>query len=95
MKVSDLLTDESKWTQGAYGRDTHGKLTSIVSHSAVCWCLVGALWLCYRDGGDGSDDAANDVERRVITRIGNMAAWNDAPNRTFAEVRALVLELDL
>ncbi len=99
MKVSDLLTDASRWTQGAYGRDTNGAPMSIESPLAVCWCLVGALWRCYRTDvqGSSSDVIANDAERRVTTRIGvmSMMAWNDAPDRTFADVHALIEALDL
>ncbi len=95
MKVSELLTDASRWTQGAYGRDRNGDPVLLRSKAAVCWCLAGAVAFCYRDGVHWSDDVANDVELRIGKRLGGMTAWNDDPDRTFAEVRALILELDL
>ena len=47
MKVKDLLTDESKWTKGAYSRDAEGETTDLLDRGAVCWCLRGAIDLCY------------------------------------------------
>lgn len=49
MKVKELLTDESKWTRGAYARDSMGHHISSTDPDAKCWCLQGAIDFCYRD----------------------------------------------
>lgn len=88
MKVQDILTDESKWTQGRDARDANGNEILPLADEAVCWCLGGAL-----------------VKAGIFQLIGNLLfkplngqsiwLWNDAPERTFAEVRALIEELDI
>jgi len=85
MKVRDLLTDESKWCKHVFNGPNG-------SH-----CLVGAILVCY-------DHIAE--KRLVIQHIfrylglsaiagtsSSITVWND--NATFAEVRALVEELDI
>ena len=94
MKVRDLLTDETKWTKGAFARDKEGKVIGSGSPLACCWCLSGAAFHCV---GDDSDESAYAILARIRERVGHasVAAWNDDPKRTFAEVRALVEELDI
>ncbi len=92
MKVADLYTDSSRWTKGAYERNAAGEPIRFQKEGAVCWCLVGAMQQCYLT--EGSYGARM---RAVAAHVGcyDLTAWNDAPERTFAEVRALVEELDL
>lgn len=49
MKVQELLSDRSKWTQGRLARDARGIPCSPRSSEAVCWCVYGALDKCYQD----------------------------------------------
>jgi len=97
MKVRDLLSSPEKWTQGVIARDATGFGCDATDDDAVCWCLTGALVKCYgpmkafsmvglfypripANGGSHSDD---------------IGIWNDAPERTYPEVKALVDELDI
>lgn len=91
MKVRDLLTDESKWTKSLYARDRDGFATDCDSLTATCWCLDGAMQRCYGLTQD-YNLAFVCVARRIKSGV---VAWNDAPERTFGEVRALVEELDI
>lgn len=43
MKVSEILTDESKWCRGYGAVDAEGKGVPTASDKAVKWCLVGAI----------------------------------------------------
>ncbi len=90
MKVRDLLTDESKWTKDTYARDKDGNATTPGASDAVCWCLVGALERCYIPTSEFGL-----VYERLARRTDGAAKWNDASERTFPEVRALVEELDI
>ncbi len=91
MKVRDLLTDESKWTQHLYARDANGVTTDLSGPYATCWCLVGALERCYGMTPEFSL-AYTRLARRTVNGV---TEWNDTPTRTFTEVRALVEELDI
>jgi hypothetical protein len=91
MKVSEFLSDRSRWTQHATARDASGDITHPDSPNAVCFCLLGAIYK--------STDSA--IERILtIKKIENhvkefTGLWNDAPGRQFEEVKALLVELDL
>lgn len=82
MKVKDLLTDESKWYHP--GDREAGDLN----------CIATAIYSAY---GSTSSDA---ILKRVAAKVGGKTAkdiqrWNDAPERTFADVRQLIEELDI
>lgn len=89
MKVHELLDAPEKWIQRSYAADDNGHSTNPSAVNAVCWCFEGAMMRCYPTG-------FQDVLDRVEERIGNdLPFWNDNPSRTFNQVRALALELDI
>lgn len=96
MKVSELLADESKWTQNASARDAEGRLCHVDSPKACRWCLWGALCYCYDRDFESFDRYCNDLngmisdERYPESGFVTFSDWNDVPERTFAEVKALV-----
>ncbi len=47
MKIKELLSDESKWTQYCMARDSHNSPVEWYGPNAVKWCLVGAIHKCY------------------------------------------------
>jgi hypothetical protein len=49
MKVKELLSDKSRWTQYCAARSSSRTPVSCHSDSAVCWCLTGAARRCYPD----------------------------------------------
>lgn len=96
MKLKEFYTDESKWT----------KYTFYNMYGACC--LMGALTKCYPTSGHIGMDMRLDVERKlqkaIIDRsiangtgkiVDSIISWNDASERTFEEVKALVEELDV
>lgn len=90
MKVQDLLTDEGKWIQKSIARDAQGNRTYFDASDAVCWCLVGALHKCYLNA------RAQEICGQIFDKLQLAPAeWNDAPERTFADVRRLIEELDI
>ena len=46
LDVIKLLSDFSKWTQGALARDINNNSVSFDSKKAISWCLMGALLKC-------------------------------------------------
>ena len=42
-EARDLISDESRWTQGALARNISGEPTISFGGEAVCWCALGAL----------------------------------------------------
>ncbi len=90
MKVRELLSGPEKWTQGWSARQADGTECNSTMDGAVCWCLYGAIKECYP-----LDDP--DVTSKIANAIGtcNITYWNDAPGRTFDDIRQLVTELDI
>lgn len=85
--VSSLLNDPRRWCQGAYARDGAGRPTLVVNSNTVCWCLMGACMVVYREK---SHIAISKIEAHIGGAIGR---WNDAA--THDEVLSLVKELGL
>jgi hypothetical protein len=46
MTISELLSNETKWTKFADARNSYGKGVSPTSSEAVKWCLQGAAIKC-------------------------------------------------
>lgn len=91
MKAWQLLTDESKWCKGSNARDSCGNSVSSDSPSAVCFCLRGSIYKAYDD-----EISWDRCFQSLAGRVGKcFENWNDAPERTFAEVKAVLVELDL
>jgi hypothetical protein len=91
MTLQELFATDGSWTQGAYARTLMDRPIDPTAPAAVRFCLDGALSRCFH-GRHAERIAARD---RLMDRIGNIAHWNDAPQRTIADVRQLVAELNL
>jgi hypothetical protein len=97
MKIRELLTDESKWTQGAFAETETGHPVDYDDESAAKFCIVGAVRKCYGRGDEATTvfRKVKDEVQRVHGGLERLAAWNDDDRRTFAEVKALVERLDI
>lgn len=102
MKVRELLDRPERWTQGVLARDTTtGNPVGPESEFATAWCLGGAVMRAYPAYEDQTEPLRR-LREAIFgpprgkgypePRIGN---WNDAPGRTFEEVRELVERLDI
>jgi len=91
MKIQELYSnDPSRWTKGSDARDINGATVDVDDVSAVCWCLLGASARCYGKG------RCIEMHDKIVDKVGCCVShWNDAPGRTFEEVKALVEELDI
>ena len=72
---------ERGWTQGVFARLPNGNGTYAENRKATCFCMVGAL---YHVGA--SARCLRMLER--ATHTSPAAKWNDAPERTQADVLA-------
>jgi len=99
MKVKELLTSASKWTIRAMARDKSDVQCTVEDSDVFCFCLLGAIYHCYDDYDD-----RRSVVRKVLRAINAdhfedkelaVTVWNDHPDRTFQEVKALVERLDI
>ena len=75
-------------------RDADGKEVSPKSSAATSWCLMGAIMRAEAEYGDdkpfpGKPHSAH-IERQLRTEY--HALWNNAPERTAAEVAAKLRE---
>jgi len=95
MKVRDLLSDASKWTQQAYARLPDGTDVDWGHPDAVCWCLASAIRVCFGETVETWAVLEYVREHLNVADQFALAAWNDAPERTFADVKALVDRLDI
>lgn len=88
MKIKELFNDKKKWTQYHSARDSKGFPCKPTASAAVCWCLSGAIQRCY-------PHEWRKIDRRLIVDVNDYISWNDSPDRTFEEVKALVEKLDI
>jgi len=84
-RLDELLSDESKWTQCTSARDSAGNICYADSDLAVSWCLAGAIRRI-------APDDYTELLMFIYCLLGETdpMEWNDAPERTFADVKALI-----
>lgn len=81
--LDTLFSHPSTWTQEVYARDAKGRPASSLRPTEACsWCFMGALMKV----GASSDTIAF---LSILIPMG-ISAWNDAPGRTFADIKNLI-----
>lgn len=97
MKIRELLSDESKWTKGSYARHINGNSIGPRQDNACSWCLLGSIYKCYGFRSEFFRSKFFKVfeNLRIKLKGNDITAWNDAPERTFEDVKKLVEELDI
>lgn len=101
MKAYELLSSKEKWARGAYAYTAEGAVCNPKNTDAYAFCLVGALEKCYdvHDGGPmygmGRSTAYLGILEKLKNKVGNIPNWNDARERTYEEVIAVLKELDI
>lgn len=91
MRAADLIEPEGAWCQGEPAEDADGCAVGALDPSAIRWCAAGALarFSSNPDGTNGNK-FYHRVRRELINVLGTstIVHWNDAPERTQAEVVA-------
>jgi hypothetical protein len=88
--AADLIEPEGAWTQGTWARKASGSLTSAHFEDAVCFCARGAIVRAGNFPLTAELPRLNDLAG--FRNAAEMARWNDAPERTQAEVVAKLRE---
>ena len=91
-KIRNLLCEERYWAQRAFARDALGDPCDGKGEDAVCWCLLEAIDCCY-PAYEG--DSIIYRIKQHLAHPDSIADWQDDPERTFAQIRALVEALDI
>jgi hypothetical protein len=99
MKAKDILSDASKWTRGAYARNSNCEECSVNSPEAVQYCLLGAVYAIYGyktlEAGRAIEKLAAAAGLSVDVPDLRLIVWNDAGALTFAEVRSVIEKADV
>lgn len=82
-KAADLIEPEGAWTQGTWARTANGSDDAAIGED-VCWCAYGAI----RRASEFVNDLSDECVEKVRQLVGDVITWNDAPERTQAEVVA-------
>lgn len=93
MKIQELLSSPEKWTKGLNAKDKQNNCVSPWSENAVCWCIYGAILKCYSESLKTTEEMVEKATYASGWQV--LSAWNDAPERTFEEVKALIEKLDI
>lgn len=89
-KAADLIEPEGAWTQKANARDSEGRKTFASGEDAVCFCMAGAL--IHAGGGAYPKEFVDAVLPPARGGLDRLVFFNDAPERTQAEVVAKLRE---
>ncbi len=89
-KALALIDTPEKWTKVVIARNAHGKEVSHRSADAVCFCMDGALARAADLEISRGRYEYEGATRAIRTATGEREywLWNDAPERTHAEVVA-------
>lgn len=101
-RAADLIKPEGKWTTRAFARTAKGRLIGYNEAAATCFCALGAI---ARTAG-GDNPAMHRAAEHLASEfppsqygledgaayISAISTWNDAPERTQAEVVAKLRE---
>ena len=93
MKIKDLLTDETKWTQDTNARDDKNKAVGATDPTACKWGLVAAVLLCYRPNGRHYGIFDSICRRLNVANSAEINTWNNNPNRTFNDISKIIEDL--
>lgn len=100
MKAYQLLSQRGRWTKGYFAKTRHGDLSSVGSHRAYSFCLIGGLRTCYSE--TMTQKLMKKVEeflrknslRFMSVHEGSIPNWNDAERRRKHEVIAVLKKVE-
>ena len=94
MKAYELLDTPEKWTRETSARNAHHDPAPANSERAVMWCMIGAIWRCYREEYDAVN--AESRLRSVLERaIPSITDANDDLATTFADIQRWLRAADV
>ncbi len=94
MKVKELLSNESKWTQKAVARDKDNNWCYPYAETAAKWCLVGAIQKCYPNDTIRIKTLLLNLIHKSFEYHG-LENFNDNRRRKFEDIKQLVERADV
>jgi hypothetical protein len=83
-RAASRLEKPGAWIQGDLAQSSYGNVIGPTAPGARCWCALGSL-----DAEDSDRGGAFQLANWALSaRVGSVPTWNDAPERTQAEVVA-------
>lgn len=99
MKLSDLFTDESKWTKLTLARDKDDANLDNALHQDACkFCLAGGLFKIYGDICDEQYHIVLNTIRKLFPKfekIAHVCDFNDDSETTFEDIQRVIAECKL
>lgn len=93
--AADLIEQPNAWCQKAIARNAKGDTLRIATQNSACqWCTIGAVIKACENNTYNTSEVIEKVRQVLKSRTGgdSLGGWNDAPDRTQAEVVALLRE---
>jgi hypothetical protein len=98
-KVGEILSEPSRWTKVAFARNAEGIEVDVESPDAACYCFIGAIQKAEYEVALQSwrSQIVRNTVNSCLPTPGTLpfsssaiVGFNDAPERTFEEVRAVI-----
>jgi hypothetical protein len=86
-----LFSGPERWVQGMWAADAGGNYKNPESKEACRWCLGGALIYVTNDLGL-TGNLSYELGSSPFIGNSNLIEWNDEPQRTFEDIKALIAE---
>jgi hypothetical protein len=93
VKVQELLSSEDRWCRVHLAMNKDGKATAPNDPDACRWCLLGALLRC--GATPYWEQIAAVIKKRTGGKDMSLSIYNDAPDRTFEDIKSLLQEADV
>lgn len=100
MKIQELFDNKSKWTKGYLASNSNGDLCNVYDRDAQCFCLIGAIYHCYR--GEQTSEVLNKVRKEISNQLKindsdnvSIAEFNDSDLTSFEDIKKMVTKLDI
>jgi hypothetical protein len=85
--VYELLESPERWMKGAYSnREVIAQTDGVNNPEATCFCILGAIRKVYNLTRDSNEYAEKVKNTLQLYHWEYLHEWNDAPERTHAEV---------
>lgn len=84
--AADLLETKG-WTKGELARNVEGKKCAVLSRSANCFCVIGAIQRVCREQWILISEVTNLINLKVLP--GDLVTWNDTRRSAKPVIAAL------
>lgn len=94
--VQPLLSKEERWIKGRFAVNKRGVEVRSENRQAVKFCLIGAIYHVYHYNSSECQEAIIKIGNVLASKgFRNIFMFNDAPERTHAEVLAVIKEANI